>query len=105
MNYAEARLSMGYDHRMQQLEMVEDLVGLIGHILYTMGKYSNSKQKKQIENIRFKLHDLHKQYEKEYMDYNNGIELLQGLKKENNNERFRTANKSQSFGFAYNRRL
>ena len=48
MNYAEARLSLGYDHRMQQLEMVEDLFGLIEHILYTMEKYSNNKQKKQI---------------------------------------------------------
>lgn len=82
MNYAEARLSLGYDHRMQQLEMVEDLFGLIEHTLYTMEKYSNNKQKKQIDNIRFKLHDLHKQYENEYMDYNNGIELLRGLKKE-----------------------
>lgn len=76
MNYAEARLHLGYDHRMQQLEMSEDLFGLIEHILYTMEKYSNNKQKKQIDNIRFKLHDLHKQYEKEYMDFNIGIEML-----------------------------
>lgn len=76
MNYAEARLSLGYDHRMTQLEMVEDLFGLIGNILYTMEKYSNSKQKNQIDYIRCKLHDLHKQYGDEYMDYNKGIEML-----------------------------
>jgi hypothetical protein len=68
---------------MTQLEVVEDLFGLIGHILYTMEKYSNNKQKKQIDNIRFKLHDLHKQYEKEYMDFNIGIERL---KKEDTND-------------------
>ena len=84
MNYAEARLSLGYDHRMQQLEMVEDLFGLIGNILYTMEKYSDNKQKKQIDNIRFKLHDLHKQYEDEYMDYNKGIEML---KEEDTNDK------------------
>lgn len=82
MNYAEARLSLGYDHRMTQLEMVEDLCHVVDNLLYTMHKYSNSKQKQQIDNIVCKLHNLHKQYEEEYMDYNNGIELLQGLKKE-----------------------
>ena len=82
MNYAEARLSLGYDHRMTQLEMNEELYRLIENMLDTMHKYSNKTQQCKINDIRRGLYNLHKQYEEEYMDYNKGIELLQGLKKE-----------------------
>lgn len=83
MNYAEARLSLGCDHRMQQLEIDEELYHMIENMLHTMSRYSNQKQQEQINYIRCELQNLHREYEEEYMYHHRRIvELIEIKEKE-----------------------